>query len=129
MKNIKLSNKEADVMLIFWKSDDALASSDIPKIDSTLNINTVRATIKNLLQKSYIEVADIAQRGTVLTRVYRPTISFEDYLSGQIEHVNFNSMKLMSALIKHETSDKNLDELEKMIHERRRRMKDELHKD
>lgn len=129
MKNIKLSNKEADVMLIFWKSDDALASSDIPKIDSTLNINTVRATIKNLLQKSYIEVADIAQRGTVLTRVYRPIISFEDYLSGQIEHVNFSSMKLMNALIKQETSDKNLDELEKMIHERRRRMKDELHKD
>ncbi len=123
MKDLKLSNKELDVMQVFWNSDEALASSDIPKIESTLNINTVRVAIKNLLQKSVIEVADIAQRGTVLTRTYRPTISFEDYLSGQLEHMKFNSLNLMSALIKQETNDENLDDLERIIKEHRHNMK------
>ncbi|MCI9632932.1 hypothetical protein EBB54_29550 [Schaedlerella arabinosiphila] len=123
MKNLKLSNKEMDVMLVFWNTDEALASSDIPKIESALNINTVRVAIKNLLQKSAIEVADIAQRGTVLTRTYRPTISFEDYLSGQLQHMNFNSLNLMSALVRQETDHENLDELEKIIRERRRSIK------
>lgn len=123
MKDLKLSNKEVDVMQVFWNSDEALASSDIPKIESALNINTVRVAIKNLLQKSVIEVADIAQRGTVLTRTYRPTISFEDYLSGQLEHMKFNSLNLMSALIKQETNDENLDELERIIKEHRHSMK------
>lgn len=122
MKNLKLSNKEMDVMLVFWKSDDALASSDIPKIDSSLNINTVRAAIKNLLKKSFIEVADIAQRGTVLTRTYRPTISFEDYLSKQLKHMNFNSLNLMSTLIRQETNNENLDELEKIINEHKHKL-------
>ena len=112
-----------DVMLVFWNSDEALASSDIPKIESSLNINTVRVAIKNLLKKSVIEVADIAQRGTVLTRTYRPTISFEDYLSGQLQHMNFNSLNLMSALVRQETDHGNLDELEKIIRERRRSIK------
>lgn len=123
MKNLKLSNKEMDVMLVFWNTDEALASSDIPKMESALNINTVRVAIKNLLKKSVIEVADIAQRGTVLTRTYRPTISFEDYLSGQLQHVNFNSLNLMNALVRQETSNENLDELEKIIHEHRHNIK------
>lgn len=123
MKNLKLSNKEMDVMLVFWNTDEALASSDIPKMESALNINTVRVAIKNLLKKSVIEVADIAQCGTVLTRTYRPTISFEDYLSGQLQHVNFNSLNLMSALVRQETSNENLDELEKIIHEHRHNIK------
>ena len=123
MKNLKLSNKEMDVMLVFWNTDEALASSDIPKMESALNINTVRVAIKNLLKKSVIEVADIAQRGTVLTRTYRPTISFEDYLSGQLQHVNFNSLNLMSALVRQETSNENLDELEKIIHEHKHNIK------
>ncbi len=123
MKTLKLSNKEMDVMLVFWKSDNALASSDIPKIDSALNINTVRMAIKNLLKKSYIEVADIAQRGTVLTRTYRPTISFEDYLSTQLDHMNFSSLNLISTLIKRETNSENLDELEKIIKEHRHTIK------
>ncbi len=123
MKDLKLSNKEMDVMLVFWNTDEALASSDIPKIESALNINTVRVAIKNLLKKSVIEVADIAQRGTVLTRTYRPTISFEDYLSGQLQHMNFNSLNLMSTLVRQETDHENLDELEKIIQERRRSIK------
>lgn len=123
MKNLKLSSKELDVMQVFWNSDEALASSDIPKIESSLNINTVRVAIKNLLEKSVIKVADIGQRGTVLTRTYRPTISFEEYLSGQLEHMNFNSLNLMSALIKQETNDENLIKLEKIIQEHRHKIK------
>ena len=116
-KYVKLSNKEMDVMTVLWNSDEALASSDIPRINSALNLNTVRVTIKNLLEKSYIEVADIAQRGTVLTRTYRPSLSFEEYLDSQLQHVNFDSLSLISTLIKKEKSRENLEELEKIISE------------
>ena len=40
MKKLKLSNKELDVMIVLWNSEQALASSDISQIDSSLNINT-----------------------------------------------------------------------------------------
>lgn len=117
MKKLKLSNKELDVMIVLWNSEQALASSDISRIDSSLNINTVRVTMKNLLKKSYIEVADIAQRGTVLTRIYRPAVSYEEYLCSQIQHMNYNSLSLISTLIKQEKDIDNLNELEKIINE------------
>lgn len=115
----KLSNKEMDVMQVFWNSEHALASCDIPRLNSALNINTVRVAIKNLLKKSYIEAADVVQRGTVLTHTYRPAISFEAYLSKQLEHMNFNSLNLICSLVKQEKSSANLDELEKIIDEHR----------
>ncbi len=115
----KLSNKEMEVMQVFWNSDHALASCDIPRLDNTLNINTVRVAIKNLLKKSYIEAADIVQRGTVLTHTYRPSISFETYLNEQLKHINFNSLNLVCSLVKQEKSSVNLDELERIINEHR----------
>lgn len=123
MKVPKLSNKERDVMLVFWNSADSLAASDIPKINDALNINTVRAAIKNLLKKSCIEADEIVQRGTVLTHTYRPTFSFEDYLGTQLSHMHFNSLNLISTLIRREKNDENLDELEEIIRQHRNSMK------
>ena len=46
MKKIKLSNREAEVMVVLWNSDKPLAATDIPAINPELSVNTVQAALK-----------------------------------------------------------------------------------
>ena len=52
-----LTKRELDVMTILWESSKPLVASEITKMDESLNINTVQAVIRKLLDKKYIEVA------------------------------------------------------------------------
>ena len=72
---LSLTQREMDVMTILWKSETPLVASEIANSNSSLNINTVQAVIRKLLNKKYIVVADIVYSGTVLTRSYKPAIS------------------------------------------------------
>lgn len=53
----KLTKKQVEIMKIFWASEHPLAASDILKLDESMNINTIRASIQSLLKADYIEVA------------------------------------------------------------------------
>ena len=56
---LSLTQREMDVMTILWKSETPLVASEIANSNSSLNINTVQAVIRKLLNKKYIVVADI----------------------------------------------------------------------
>lgn len=68
-------------MNILWESDTPLIASEIEKKREDLNINTVQSTLRTLLKKNYIEVADIVYSGTVLSRSYRPLLKREEVMS------------------------------------------------
>lgn len=55
----KLTKKQVEIMKIFWANEHPLAASDILKLDESMNINTIRASIQSLLKADYIEVAGI----------------------------------------------------------------------
>lgn len=61
-------------------SEHPLAASDILKLDESMNINTIRASIQSLLKADYIEVAGIEHRGNVLARTYTSKIKIESIL-------------------------------------------------
>jgi len=42
-----------------WESDIPLVASEVTKKDESLNINTLQVVIRKLLNKKYIEVANI----------------------------------------------------------------------
>ena len=42
----KLTKKQVEIMKIFWANEHPLAASDILKLDESMNINTIRASIR-----------------------------------------------------------------------------------
>ena len=78
-----LSQKQLDVMKILWDAGTPLVASDIVKAESSMNINTVQASLRVLLKENLVEIADIVYSGTVLSRSYRPLISRDVLLTQQ----------------------------------------------
>lgn len=78
---IKLTRRQQDIMNILWESDTPLIASEIEKRRDDLNINTVQSTLRTLVKKNYVEIADIVYSGTVLSRSYRPLIKREQVWS------------------------------------------------
>lgn len=84
----KLTKKQVEIMKIFWASEHPLAASDILKLDESMNINTIRASIQSLLKADYIEVAGIEHRGNVLARTYTSKIKIEEYIISNFAGIN-----------------------------------------
>ncbi len=78
---IKLTKRQEDVMNVLWGSNKPMIASDILKSRDDFNINTVQATLRTLVKKKYIEIADIVYSGTVLSRSYRPILKREEVTS------------------------------------------------
>jgi len=108
---LSLTKREMDVMTILWESNTPLVASEITKMDDSLNINTVQAVIRKLLDKKYIEVADIVYSGTVLTRSYRPTLSKKEmtvqrFIKQFQENDKVSIPNLVTTLLKHEKNER-----------------------
>lgn len=73
-----LTKRQEDVMNILWDAKEPIIASEIVKTGTDLNINTVQAALRSLIKKNYIEVAEIAYSGTVLTRSYRAIVKREE---------------------------------------------------
>lgn len=115
----KISEKEKEIMSVLWRSKEPLTASAITQSSGGLNINTVQASMRNLLKKKYIRVADIVYSGTVLTRCYGPIISAEEYAADQLQSMrlntlNFSTINFIDFFLKNSEPDI-LDELEDMI--------------
>lgn len=121
-----LSNKEKEIMKIFWDTKKSLTASEICRIDTKLNLNTVQASLKKLLKHNFIKIEDIVYSGTVLARQYSEIISSDEYASMQLkEYYNFcGKTGSISNLItyfldKEEQEDKILNELQQIIDSRK----------
>jgi Predicted transcriptional regulator len=125
----KLSNKEKQIMIIFWNSHTSLTASDICKIDSSLNSNTVQASLKKLLKYKFIKVADIVYSGTVLARTYETVITMDKYASMQLQdyYQSCHNKGSISNLVSYFLDDdkqreETLNELEKLINEKKKNL-------
>ncbi|WP_077612375.1 BlaI/MecI/CopY family transcriptional regulator [Clostridium sp. Marseille-P2415] len=111
----KISEKEKDIMSVLWCSKDPLTASEITQKGNGLNINTVQASMRNLLKKQYIKIADIVYSGTVLTRCYEPIISAEEYAADQLHSMRLNTLNFSTVnFIDHFLKDSEPDILDKL---------------
>ncbi len=124
MDTKRLSNREYDIMQILWNSDKPMLASDILKADANMNINTVQSTLRNLLSRNLVCVANIITSGKVLARTYSPIISAESYILSELSDIlpsdSQRRATFFAAFIQ-TCSDKELalDELEQLIQEYR----------
>lgn len=121
-----LSKRELDIMNVLWAEGKPLIASDIPQRQPELSINTVQAMLKKLLQRGFIEVAQIVQSGTVLSRSYSPVITPEEYAVKYVKSEIYPFDKIISrtgyltALFDSAENDGELiEELEKFIQQRK----------
>ena len=106
MNTKRLTNSEKQIMEVLWKSDVPLSSHDIilSSSDKTWKNSSVHLLLNSLLDKELIEVAGFEMRTKNYARVFKPTLSYVDYI---LTVLTKNSDKekraeLLSKLIKQE---------------------------
>lgn len=121
----RITKKQLEIMKILWSSDKPLIASEILKRNDSLNINTVQACLRALVNKQFIKVADIVYSGTVLTRSYTPLVSREDFLETACQDIigKAKVSSLIASLIDTETNLDELEELEKLIEQKKKELK------
>lgn len=120
----RITKKQLEIMKILWSSDKPLIASEILKRNDSLNINTVQACLRALVNKQFIKVADIVYSGTVLTRSYTPIVTQDEYLDFAYQDIvgKGKASSLIASLIDSETSPEELDLIEKMIQQKKREL-------
>ena len=106
MNTKRLTNSEKQIMEVLWKSDVPLSSHDIilSSSNKTWKNSSVHLLLNSLLDKELIEVAGFEKRTKNYARVFKPTLSYVDYI---LTVLTKNSDKekraeLLSKLIKQE---------------------------
>lgn len=120
----RITKKQLEIMKILWSSDKPLIASEILKRNDSLNINTVQACLRALVNKQFIKVADIVYSGTVLTRSYTPIVTQDEYLDFAYQDIveKGKASSLIASLIDSETSPEELDLIEKMIQQKKQEL-------
>jgi predicted transcriptional regulator len=118
--SFNLSTRELDVMNVLWSRNKATIASEIPKLNSELNINTVNDVIRKLLKKNYIKIEEFTHSHNVYARSYIPLISLEEYTLGCINNLTsdyseLTKTKLVIAILNQEKDDTLLNDLENII--------------
>ncbi|WP_409076874.1 BlaI/MecI/CopY family transcriptional regulator [Bombilactobacillus bombi] len=75
----KLTNKELQIMQVFWNSEIPLSARNVIQIDPSMSQNTVQTLVRKLLLNDFLKVATVDYSGTVLARKYLPLISEKEY--------------------------------------------------
>jgi predicted transcriptional regulator len=120
-----MTDMELRVLGILFGSEKPLTPLEVSKADSTLNYNTVQVKIRDLLQAGYVEVADVVKSGKALCRCYKPTAKAQEQVeknvSSQIARIrkNLPLHMLVSCLFHGDDQDETIQELEKMIKEKK----------
>lgn len=103
MNTKRLTNSEKQIMEVLWKSDVPLSSHDIilSSSDKTWKNSSVHLFLNSLLDKELIEVAGFEKRTKNYARVFKPTLSYVDYI--------------LTVLIKNSDKEKRAELLSKLI--------------
>ena len=119
-----LSSKQYDVMKILWNENKPMHASEIVKASLNLNINTVQASLKKLVEEGYVEIPGISYSGKVLARQYQAKVSRDEYMKKICTNLLdiSSSEKVMASLIEREQDVNVLERLENLI----KKVKDNL---
>ena len=121
MKPLNLTKRERQIMNIFWNSDKPLSANDIAVQQQDLSKNTIQAVVRKQKNHDLLKVADIGYSGTVLTRLYSPNVTQEDFLAAELSDQSL--LNLITNFIETNKDIDTLNNLEKMIIERQGELK------
>ena len=128
----KLTRRELDIMRILWESDVSMKASEIAQASGGGSIDSVQPIIKSLIKKGMVEVDEVVYSRNVLARKFKAAVNADSIEMGIIKNVlgnlvskNITASYLVAAFLPEDNDDKTLaelDELEKMIKERKEQL-------
>lgn len=116
-KNISfyLGKKEEKVMRILWNSDKPLSAKEIAgEINCEWADKSIQSIIRKLESKGAIEVADIVKVYKSNARLFKPTISSDEYAIVQFDKYYNHDKKIpfiLSTLVENMNDDTKLPEI------------------
>lgn len=126
-----LSKKEKELMDIFWNADEPLARSEIleraEEKKCSWKPNSVHILLNSLLDKKAIQVAGFYLNSRKLGRTFEAAITREEYAVMQVELAATQAKaegvtapeRMMAALIDDNANKATLDEMSRMIEEKK----------
>lgn len=130
MKNNRISDRELDIMHVFWEKGEPLIASEIVSANPELKISTVQISLKKLIEKGYVQVSDIVYSGKVLSRKYEAIKSPNEYIMDEAQAAvpgfrkGIFSSSAFSALLNGEQNEESLlEELEELVNQRKKELK------
>lgn len=115
-----LSSKEESAMKVLWNTDDALSASEIAERipNRTWPASSIQSILRNLEKKNAIRVDAITKLGKSYGRLFRPTLSANEYATMQFNRYYQSEKKdcfsMISSLLGNTTAEK--DEVIKALH-------------
>ena len=84
-----------------WRYFGSMTVFEICRQEESLTMNIAQAVLRKLLREGFIEVADIAYSGTVLSRSYKTAISEEEFAVKQmtLDYMKYGEKLDKSSLI------------------------------
>lgn len=118
--NPYLTEKEIQAMQALWESDVPLSATDIAnKINSDWAKKSIQNITRKLEKKGLIEVAEITKLGKTYGRLFKPTITSEEYAINQFNIFYKKDSEipaLISALVGNKSTNKEFtDTLKKLV--------------
>ena len=120
----KTSIKEQEILSILWNNEQALTAKQIHDLSPEIPISTIQTVLTKLMKKKLVKIDDIIYSGKVLTRSYSTEINQEEFILQQYQDLNVSnllSLFLGDKKIKYE--DTEIENLEKLIDEQRKKLK------
>lgn len=135
--NYDITKREKDILKLLWKSSKPLTASELAKCSGEISISTTQTSLKNLMKKGLVEVADIVYSGTVLSRSYKPSLSSTQYeiqklISNfrQIANEDLSTSSFVATLLEQEKDSrkalKEIEDLEKMLMQKKALLEDKV---
>lgn len=133
MNTFKLTENEVEVMRILWNAKEPLTKTEITNLchSGLWSKGSTHSIINNLMKKNVLKVDGIKPTTKNFARTFKPIISLDEYLLNDIKNSyelkNAKYAKfLFAALLDVNKEDESLiEELEKMLDERKRKNKDD----
>lgn len=96
-----LSPKEEAAMDVLWNTDSALSAAEIAANipDRTWPATSIQSILRNLEKKQAIMVVEITKLGKSYGRLFRPTLSANEYAAMQFKHYYQKNSQNSSAML------------------------------
>jgi len=106
-----LSSKEEAAMKVMWDTDEALSASEIADRipNRTWPASSIQSIIRSLEKKNAIEVESITKIGKSYGRLFRPTLSANEYATMQFSRYYQDNKKDYFSMINSLVGNANTD--------------------
>ncbi|MCL2047115.1 MAG: BlaI/MecI/CopY family transcriptional regulator [Defluviitaleaceae bacterium] len=105
---MRLTNKEMEIMVVLWGSEDALTAAEIIELSEnrTWKDASIYIIMTTLLKKGAVIMPHHKPTATNTARAYKPLVTSEEYISRTVAALMKKGVKVSIPILVEKLSDK-----------------------